>query len=92
MTRLAPVILGEYERKRLTAPPPSEADLRLSAQLSGDLDEDDSRSRLRIRWLRDGQVELVASSWIGVVRFSHFDVHVQPKYVGGPLRVLQMLE
>ena len=72
--------------------PPSEADLRLSAQLSGDLDEEDSRARLRVRWLRDGQVELVASSWVGVVRFASFDVHVQPKYVGGPLGVLQMLQ
>jgi 5-methylcytosine-specific restriction enzyme subunit McrC len=92
MTRSAPVVLGEYERTRMPAPAPSEADLRLSVRLSGDADDDNSRSRLSVRWLQDGQVEFIASSWVGVVRFSSFDVHVQPKYVGGPLGVLQMLQ
>jgi 5-methylcytosine-specific restriction enzyme subunit McrC len=92
MTTRSTIVLGEYERRRLAASAPSQADLRLAAHLSGDADDDDSRSRLRIRWLQSGDIEITATSWIGVVGFTHFDVHVVPKYVGGPLRVLQMLE
>jgi 5-methylcytosine-specific restriction enzyme subunit McrC len=91
MTDRSTIVLGEYERRRLVVATPSDADLRLAAHLSGDLD-DESRSRLRVRWLQNGEIEITATSWIGVVGFTHFDVHVVPKYVGGPLRVLQMLE
>ncbi|PND55340.1 hypothetical protein CRM90_22960 [Mycobacterium sp. ENV421] len=35
---------------------------------------------------------MTASSWVGVVRFSAFEIHVVPKLVGGTLGVLRMLE
>jgi len=45
-----------------------------------------------VRWLAGGDVEVVSSSWVGVVRFTDFDVMVEPKLVGGALRVLRMLD
>lgn len=80
--------LAEYQRTRTPAPPPTPEDLRLADRLSGDA----ANPRLAVRWLAGGDVEITASSWVGVVRFSHLDVHVVPKLVGGPLRVLRMLD
>jgi 5-methylcytosine-specific restriction enzyme subunit McrC len=47
---------------------------------------------LVVNWLADGQLEISATSWIGVVRFSNVDVRIIPKFVGGTLRVLRMIE
>lgn len=80
--------LGEYERRKITVPAPTSTDIRLAEQLTGDGLE----PRIAIRWLATGEVDITASSWVGVIRFSQLDVHVVPKLVGGPLRVLRMLE
>ena len=45
-----------------------------------------------MQWLFDGSAEVSARSFVGVVRFSDFDVHVVPKLVGGNLGVLRMLD
>src|SRR4051794_30750102 len=80
--------LGEYQRKQQPAPPPTEADQRLADRLTNREDG----VRLNVRWMADGTVDVSSSSWVGVIRFSHVDVRVVPKLVGGPLRVLRMLE
>lgn len=88
MTARARIVLGEYESRRVRVPAPSSADLDLTERLSGRR----GSPRLDVRWLASGEVELAASSWVGVIRFSRVDVHVVPKLVGGPLRVLRMME
>ena len=89
MTVLQTVELAEYETKHVRAPAPTSVDTSLADRLSagGDLD-----ARLDIRWLADGIVEISATSWVGIVRFSALEIRVLPKLVGGTLRVLQMLE
>ena len=42
--------------------------------------------------MHNGDVEVTASSHVGLVRFSSLEVRVVPKLVGGAFRVLQMLD
>lgn len=88
MTVDDPITLGEYDSARRQSPPPTAADLRLAEQLAGR----DLEPRLTVRWLQNGDVDITTSSWIGVVHFSHVEIRIVPKLVGGQLRVLQMLE
>ena len=81
--------LGEYATRVVEAATPSAADERLAERLSR---HGDDPARLDVRWLTSGHVEVTASSWVGVVRFSQLEVHVVPKLVDGTLRVLRMLE
>lgn len=48
-------------------------------------------ARLRIDSLRDG-TRIVASSWVGVVRFEHLEIRVAPKLAGGTLGIVEMIE
>jgi len=48
--------------------------------------------RLRVRWLINGDIEINASAWVGVVRFSSVDVHVTPKVLGSNQRLLKLLD
>ena len=78
------VDLREWETVELDLPPLSEHDRLLAQDLTdgdGRLLVEELRTRTRIR----------TTSWIGVVRFSAFEVRVVPKYAGGSLGVLQML-
>lgn len=47
--------------------------------------------RLAVDELRDG-IRIRPTSWIGVVRFEHFEIRIVPKLVGGNLGVLEMLD
>lgn len=90
MTDIQRLELGEHQTRTWpTDALPSAADERLAHRLAGDGNEP---ARLDVRWLANGHVEVSATSWIGVVRFSGIEVHVFPKLVGGNLRVLRMLE
>lgn len=82
------VELAEYQQRHVAVPPPTEADLRVAQRLNVDRDH----PRLQVRWLANGDMDVTASAWVGVVRFSHVDVHVTPKYVGGALPLLKMLD
>jgi 5-methylcytosine-specific restriction enzyme subunit McrC len=63
---------------------PSAADRALSEDLGrGD-------QRLGVEWTVDG-ARIKSSSWVGMARFSTFEVQVRPKLVGGSLGVLQMI-
>lgn len=81
--------LVEYQAKCLPAADPTPADLALATQLAA---AGDIEARLDVRWLANGRIDLRASSWVGVVRFSAIEIRVLPKLVGGELRVLQMIE
>jgi McrBC 5-methylcytosine restriction system component len=76
--------LQEWQTVERDLPPMSERDRRLAEALAegdGRITIEELRSRTRIR----------TTSWIGVVRFSGFEIRVVPKYAGGTLGVLQML-
>lgn len=79
-----PVVLGEYEGVERCDLVLTERDQSLAVWLragDGRLAVDDLKTGVRIR----------ASSWVGVVRFERFEVHVVPKYARENLGVLQML-
>lgn len=80
--------LAEYQQQNRLCSPPREQDRRLAQQLSAGT----SGPRLEVRWLDNGTVDVTASAWVGVVRFSDLDVHITPKYVGGNLSLLMMLD
>lgn len=85
------VELSEYRSTTVESEtPPTPADERLAAQLRGE--DEHERARLNVSWLASGKVEIRATSWVGVARFSHLEVHVLPKLIGGELRLLRMLE
>ncbi len=79
--------LGAYQRIRQPAPPPTDADLRLADRLA-----DPQSPRLQLRWLANGDIDITASEWVGVLRLSTLDIHITPKYVGGSRRLLKMLD
>jgi 5-methylcytosine-specific restriction enzyme subunit McrC len=82
------VTMGEYETVRSDAHSPTDGDLRLADHLMSS----GTDVRLGVRWLADGRVEVASSSWVGVVRFSQIEIRVVPKFVGGSLQVLRMLD
>jgi 5-methylcytosine-specific restriction enzyme subunit McrC len=84
-----PIVVGEYQRHTRPAPPPTDADQRLAKALAAGGGEN---ARLDVRWLANGDVDIRATSWVGVVHFSSLRVSVVPKLVGGALQVLRMLE
>lgn len=85
MSDVETVELEEFGKVSFSAPPPSDRDLALAANLA-------DQQKLSVRWLHNGDAEIAASSHVGLVRFSTLEVRVVPKLVGGELRVLEMLE
>nr|WP_261340094.1 McrC family protein [Pirellula staleyi] len=51
----------------------------------------EGKCRLIVEERRRG-IRITARSWVGVVRFTEFEVHVRPKLAGDNLRLLQMIE
>jgi len=47
--------------------------------------------RLLVDERRKG-IRVTAQSWVGVVRFTSFDVHIRPKLAGDNLRLLELIE
>ena len=45
-----------------------------------------------MEWLYDDSVRVESTSWVGVIRFTHFEIRVVPKLVGGNLGIIEMLE
>ena len=78
------LVLEEHRTGRVSGVDPTPGDEALATKLS--------ERGLTVRWLRDSQVEVASSSWVGAARFSSLDVVVVPKLVGGALNVLRMIE
>ena len=83
-----PFTFAEYERRRIPAGRPTDADLRLTDRLLSR----DSDPRITVRWLANGEVDVETSSWVGVVRFSNLVIRVVPKLVGDSLNVIRMID
>lgn len=80
------VQLREWEAdRRISGVALSPTDRSLAEALSG------GEGRLRVTELAD-TIRFDASAWVGVVRFTEFEVRIVPKLVGDNLGVLQMLE
>lgn len=86
--REAPVVqISEWEsNRRLPIAELNDTDRRLVAVL-----REAGGGRLLIDERRDG-VYATARSWIGVVRFTEFEIRVVPKLRGGNLGVIRMLD
>jgi 5-methylcytosine-specific restriction enzyme subunit McrC len=77
--------LTEWEHAELALTPLSEPDRITTAALAageGRLIVEELRATTRVR----------ATSWIGVVRLQDLEIRVEPKYVGGNLGVVEMLD
>lgn len=84
---MKPVLeLGEYSRRTLGGVLPSDRDLELAAGLA----ETHAR-KLEIRWLAGKRIEVVSTSWVGVVELDCCRIEVRPKFAGESLGVIKML-
>lgn len=63
----------------------SSADQELAEQLS-------ATGRMNIDWLAGGRMRVQTFSWVGVVRFEAFEIHVHPKLAGDPSNVVFMYD
>src|SRR5258708_32945640 len=76
--------MPEWGTLRVAGVSPTDRDRALSEELgSGD-------RKLAIDWLIDG-ARIQSRSWVGVARFSTFEVQVVPKLAGGSLGVMTMV-
>src|SRR6266849_10822064 len=76
--------MPEWGTLRVAGVSPTDRDRALSEELgSGD-------RKLAIDWLIDG-ARIQSRSWVGVARFSNFEVQVVPKLAGGSLSVMTMV-
>jgi 5-methylcytosine-specific restriction enzyme subunit McrC len=85
-TALPTVHLGEWDSCERT-------DLRLTDEdcfLVNSLSEAGA-GRLQVDELRQG-LRFRSKSWVGVVRFSQFEVRILPKLAGGDLRLVELIE
>ncbi|WP_318207633.1 5-methylcytosine restriction system specificity protein McrC [Streptomyces sp. SJL17-1] len=80
-----PHVLREYGQLVVPGVRLTDADRRLVE--GGALD-----GRLRVRELRGDRLEVTAGPYVGVVRLDACELRVLPKYLGGDLDVLRMLD
>ncbi|MFG2021463.1 McrC family protein [Actinomadura geliboluensis] len=78
-------VVVEYGSRRVPGLEPSAADLAIA-------ESEELAKRITLRWLRDGTLEIVAGSHVGVVELDCVSVHVRPKLAGSELGVLEMLD
>jgi 5-methylcytosine-specific restriction enzyme subunit McrC len=79
--------LGEWKSRDLPLHQLDQHDRRLVASLGGD----NPTAHLGMAELRTG-LRVTARSWVGVVRFSSFEVRVVPKLVGGNLGLVRLVD
>ncbi|MFB6897129.1 McrC family protein [Streptomyces hydrogenans] len=80
-----PFELTEYATRVFDGVRLTDSDRRL-------LDEGSLDARLRLRQLRGGRLEVTAAQYVGTVRLEAAEFRVVPKYLGGELDVLRMLD
>ena len=81
------VELSEYQTEVVDVGPPSTDDLRIAEQLS-----DEFVTKLEMRWLHNGKLEVRSHSWVGVVALQNATIHIRPKLAGDELNVVRMIE
>jgi 5-methylcytosine-specific restriction enzyme subunit McrC len=80
------VRLLEWQTRHLEGVALRPEDRALADALSGTAD-----ARVRLDELRTG-LRITARSWVGVVRFSGFELHIVPKLAGGDVGLLRMVD
>lgn len=78
--------LAEWQVSMIKGVVLSESDRHLADELSKGAER-----RLVIEEMRAG-VRISAKSWVGVVRFSEFELRIVPKLVGGNIGLVEMIE
>ena len=86
-TELPTFEVAEWEHRDLPGLWLSPEDTRLKDSLGGD----GPNARLAITELRSG-LRVTARSWVGVVRFSSFEVRVVPKLAGGDVGLVRLID
>ena len=81
------VRLNEWQTVKEPSLGLTEADRKLANQLAGDGGE----RCLLVEELREG-LQIEARSWVGVVRFTDFDIYVEPKLAGNNIELMEMVE
>ncbi|HVS06362.1 MAG TPA: hypothetical protein VHK65_09395 [Candidatus Dormibacteraeota bacterium] len=82
-----PVVMYEWQ----TVEVPDVRQTKFDAALTRSLHEQNDLM-LDVQWLQGDRARITSRSWVGVVRFETFEVRVVPKFVGGNLGILQMLD
>jgi len=85
-TRIATFELAEWQSLVIEGETLSASDQRLKQEL-----EAGEEGRVLVDELRSG-VRITAKSWVGVVRFEHFEVRVVPKLAGDNLGLVEMID
>ena len=80
-------IRDRYQTEVVDVGPPSTDDLRIAEQLS-----DEFVTKLEMRWLHNGKLEVRSHSWVGVVALQNATIHIRPKLAGDELNVVRMIE
>jgi len=78
--------LAEWQTLTIDGETLTPSDQRLKEEL-----ETGGEGRLLVEELRVG-VRITARSWVGVVRFEHFEIRVVPKLAGNNLGLVEMIE
>jgi 5-methylcytosine-specific restriction enzyme subunit McrC len=78
--------ISEWQDGFLNGETLSPADRHLAQELEGG-----DEGRLSVDELRAG-VRVTARSWVGVLRFEHFEVRIVPKLTGGNIGLVEMIE
>ncbi|MBI4590253.1 MAG: hypothetical protein HY725_15580 [Candidatus Rokubacteria bacterium] len=87
MDAARPVLaLEEWQSRTLEGVTLTPPERRLVARLQAE-----EHHRLGIDELRQG-LRVTATSWVGVVRFEQFDLHITPKLAGNNLGLLELIE
>jgi 5-methylcytosine-specific restriction enzyme subunit McrC len=79
------MVLEEWKTGSISGVELSFQDLKLAAQIGGE------EGRVTVEEMKGG-VRVKAYSWVGVIRFSQFEVHIIPKLAGEFLGLVRMLE
>jgi 5-methylcytosine-specific restriction enzyme subunit McrC len=82
-----PVVMSEWQTVEVAAVRPTKFDTALARSL-----HEQNELMLDVEWLQGDRARITSRSWVGVVRFEAFEVRIVPKFVGGNLGILQMLD
>ena len=79
------MVLEEWKTDFINGVELSSQDQKLAAQIGGE------KGKVTVEEMK-GRIRVKAYSWVGVIRFSQFEIHIVPKLAGEFLGLVRMLE